>query len=46
MPEQQKMISSGEVGKIIGKTARTVQTLAENGTLTSIKEKNKNKYNL
>ena len=46
MPEQQKMISSGELGKIIGKTARTVQTLAENGTLTCVKEKNKNKYNL
>ena len=46
MPEIQKMISSGELGKIIGKTARTVQTLAENGTLTCVKEKNKNKYNL
>lgn len=46
MPEQQKMISSGELGKIIGKTARTVQMLTEAGTLTCEKEKNRNRYNL
>lgn len=46
MPEQQKMISSGEVGKIIGKTARTVQMLTESGTLTCVKERNRNRYNL
>ena len=46
MPEQRKMISSGELAKILGKSERTIQMLAKAGTITYEKIKNKNQYNL
>lgn len=44
--EERKMISSGELAKIIGKSERTIQLLAKAGDLTCEKNKNKNSYNL
>ncbi|RDY30179.1 hypothetical protein [Lachnotalea glycerini] len=46
MPEQKKMVSSEELGKIIGKSGRTIQLLAKDDVLTYEKNKNKNEYNL
>lgn len=46
MSEQRKMISSGELAKIIGKSDRTIQMLAKSGVLTCEKVNNKNQYNL
>lgn len=46
MPEQKKMVSSGELAKVLGKSERTVQILAKAGTITCEKIKNKNQYNL
>lgn len=46
MPEQKKMISSGELAKVLGKSDRTIQMLAKAGTITCEKVKNKNQYNL
>jgi len=41
-----KMISSAEVAAIVGKTDRTVQSLAKQGELTCEKDGTKNTYNL
>lgn len=46
MPEQKKMVSSGELAKVLGKSDRTIQMLAKAGTITCEKVKNKNQYNL
>ena len=46
MPEQKKMVSSGELAKVLGKSERTIQMLAKAGTITCEKIKNKNQYNL
>lgn len=46
MPEMKKMVSSGELAKILGKSDRTIQMLAKSGTITCEKIKNKNQYNL
>ena len=46
MPEQKKMVSSGELAKVLGKSDRTIQMLAKAGTITCEKVKNKNQYDL
>lgn len=46
MPEQKKMVNSGELAKIIGRTDRTIQLLAKDGILTCEKNRNKNQYDL
>lgn len=46
MPEQKKMVSSGELAKVLGKSDRTIQMLAKAGTITCEKVRNKNQYNL
>lgn len=46
MPEEKKMVSSGELAKIIGRSSRNIQKLAETGAITCEKYKNKNQYNL
>lgn len=46
MSEQKKMINSGELSKIIGRTARTIQLLAKDGILSCEKSRNKNQYDL
>ena len=46
MPEIQKLISTGELSRIIGKGTRTIQILAKEGTLTTAKNNNKNQYDL
>lgn len=46
MPGERKMVSSGELAKILGKTERTVQILAKAGTITAEKYKGKNLYDL
>lgn len=46
MPEQKKMVSSGELAKVLGKSERTIQMLAKAGSITYEKSKNKNLYNL
>ena len=46
MPEQKKMVSSGELAKILHKSDRTIQILAKDDIITCNKIKNKNQYDL
>lgn len=46
MPEQKKMVSSGELAKILGKSDRMIQMLAKAGTITCERYKNRNQYDL
>lgn len=46
MPEQKKMVNSGELAKIIGRTDRTIQLMAKDGILSFEKIRNKNQYDL
>lgn len=46
MPEKKKMISTAEVARIVGRSSRTIQDLAKQGYLTSLKKDNRYTFDL
>lgn len=46
MPEKKKMISTAEVARIVGRSSRTIQDLAQQGYLTSIKKENRYSFDI